>query len=108
MIDQMTDLAVPFLLCSLVVAALVEVSRRGTFLWWTLRGKKERPTWWRQVWRLLSIVYGFGAGYVAGVTQDANVWEYTAIGAGAGLLSTVVVGVLKARIKAAGAKAAAK
>ena len=104
MADQLLDLVVPFFLACHVVAAAVELSRRLAFLAWQVKGEGSRPAWWRQLWRVLSIVYGFAAGAVASVLQGADLWQHMAIGAGAGLLSTVVVAAVKQKIKAQGGK----
>ena len=100
MIEQLGHLAVPFVLICLVVAALVELSKRATFLAWSVRGNAPRPGWWRQLWRVLSIVYGFGAGALASVIQGSELWEQMALGAGAGLMATMIVALMKRKIKA--------
>lgn len=90
---------VPFVLCCLVVAGVVEAVKRSVWLWLETQ-ERAKPLWLRHVWRLAAIGVGGLAGFVGGaVAPDLFWYDGFAVGLGAGLLSTTVVAVIKSRVE---------
>ena len=92
---DITYYVTPFVLCSLVVAASVELLKQGTWLWYITK-KVKRPANMRRVWRIASVVLGCMTGLAAGGVASTLYWyDGMAVGGGAGLRSTSVVAVLQ-------------
>ena len=66
---------------------------------WETAMHEKAPWFWNGTIRLLSVVLGAGAGAIL-LTAIGGLWSWgAAIGAGGGALSTVVVAVIKKRIR---------
>ena len=98
-LDALTSLVTSFVLICLMVAAGTEMFRRIIYLVFAAKGL-VKPAWFTHLWRIIAVVIGCSCGWFAdGWTEDLDRLEGLGLGAGAGILSTAIVGVIKARIK---------
>mgnify|MGYP005826542633 CR=1 FL=1 len=97
--SMFTDLITAFVLICLIVAAGTELVRRILFAIYSAKGL-DKPAWFTHLWRIVAVLIGCSCGWVAdGWAEHLDQLEGLGLGAGAGVLSTAIVGVIKARIK---------